>query len=715
MKKWLMILLAVGFLIFFINYLSALSDPSATYCENLGYTYEINNTANGDIGICVISENVKLDAWSFFEGKIGQQYSYCTKKGYSTKTITDGKNAYSEDYAACGIQNNSGFLGFLFAKTDYKSVSDLMNISEDLGDLNSVPVVSSNTKTIITNNSIPSSFDWRNYSGFDFVTPVKNQGSCGSCWAFATVGGVEAKIKIVRNDSSFDVNLAEQDLVSCGVPLGFYIGAGGCAGATLEDPLDYIKNTGIVDQACFPYSSSDEACSDKCFSADKRLWKIDDYGYVPPSQNSIKEYLVSKGPIIVSISVGNGGWNGDVYMCNPGTSNHAVVIVGYNDTGRYWIVKNSWGSNWNGDGYFKIGYGQCNIEATPIYVDLGFNSTQRIDTNNVSVNSGIAEGNYSNLYYKDNLFMNYKCNETNCSYDIQNVFPFSNLSHLTSLDVITYQNSSDGTANLNYMNNNSWSSLGSISQIPYLVKYNLCSSGMECSNLLSAGNILLNYLGTNSTSIDMLYLEAKTYCTDNWTLNDTWSDCQNGTQYKNYYDTNQCWQNVSYINSTETQSCSINNTNTNDTIQNVSFCGDGTCDANESCSFCSIDCGVCPAPAPTPTPAPSGGGSGGSSGGSSSTGKIVTPTPSVSKPKENPPQILLQNQTTSEPVVQAETKKSFSLTGLIVSVQNSPSFKIVLCFIVGCGMIVVMYLVRKEKFSKKTIHRNMMRVKGKSK
>jgi len=772
-----MILFAISFLIFFMSYLSALSNPSAAYCENLGYVYEINQTTNGDVGICAISENVKLDAWSFFEGKVGQQYSYCAKNGYSTKTISDGKNAYSEDYTVC-----------VNSATKTTPVDELMNFSEKLisdklpsEEMKKFSSVSNVMKRMIANliaslltgnvvssftAKFPQNFDWRNQNG-NWLTPVKNQGSCGSCWAFATVGDAESKIKIARNDSNFNIDLSEQDLVSCGVPLGFYGGSfGGCAGATLEDPLSYINNTGITDEACFSYTSSDESCSNKCSSANKRLWKINNYGYIPLNRQDMKNDIITKGPIIVGIYMA-GSFVDGIYTCvNPGSNlNHAVVIVGYNDTGKYWIAKNSWGSNWNGDGYFNVGYGKCNIETYPMFVDLQINSTQRINTNNISINSGIAEGNYSDLYYLDNLFMNYKCNETNCSYDIQNAFPFSNFPHLTSLDVITYQNSSNGEASLNYLNNASWSSLGTISQIPYLVKYNLCSSFTECSNLLFNGNVFLKYLGTSSTSVDLLYLEAtKTYCTDNWTLDANWSSCQiNDTQYKNYYDANQCYQNASYINRTETQfcdyclpnwtaneicnpdnssttwyndsnscflktnlssdlqgmpinqtipnSCSLNNS----TIENVSFCGDLTCNVNENCSSCSADCGVCPAPTPEPTPPAPSAPSGGGGGGSAPITTAVASNPTANNTNSPKVSSSVPNQTVNESVIKIENKKPFSLTGLIVSVQNNSSLRIILMFIIAFGTIIAFFLIRKEKFSRRNVHKNMMRVKGKRK
>ena len=830
MKKGLMIFLFGLFFIILINFISALSNPSAVYCESLGYNYISNSIPDGEVGICEVSENVKLNAWDFFEGKIGQQYSYCAKNGYSTKTINDGKNAYSEEYAACITDNSANKKEPLSVN---KSVTDLMNFSEKLSS-DKLPsdeikkfssfsnvikrMIANMIRVLLTGNAIgsfnaelPPNFDWRNYNGFNWVSSVKNQGACGSCWAFATVGDVESEIKIARNDSNFDVDLSEQDLVSCGVPYGFYSGAGGCEGATLEDPLNYMNNSGITDEGCFSYTASDSSCSNKCSSFDKRLWKIDNYGYVPLTQQDMKNYIVTKGPIIAGIYMA-GSFVDGVYTCtNPGGSlNHAVVIAGYNNTGNYWIVKNSWGSNWNGDGYFKVGYGKCNIETYPMFVDLQINSTQKINSNENIVYSGIAEGNYGDLYYKDNLSMNYKCNDSNCSYDIQNAFQLG-LSKILSLDAITYQNSSDGKASLNYLNNASWENLGFISQIPYLVKYNLCSSLLECSNVLSTGKVFLRYFSQNSTSIDLLYLEARASCFDNWVLNDSWTDCEaNDTQYKNYYDLNQCYQNISYMNRTESQYCDYcvpsitqinsscrisdnfvswyndsnkcyqqtglegDNTPNNQTlscdycapnwtaneicnsdnsstiwysdsnlcfsmtnsssdlvgkpdnqtllnscsfnstiIENVSaFCGDGICNDNEDCSSCSLDCGVCPAPIPT-----SSGSGGGGGGGESNQNSILTSKTTVNETSSNNiNSINPASQSVNESVnLKENDKKQFSLTGLIVSVQNNKSVRIILMFVIAIGGIAAFFLFRRYKFSRKHIHKSMVKIRRKRK
>jgi len=206
----------------------------------------------------------------------------------------------------------------------------------------------------------PESFSWHNIDGNDWMTPVRNQGSCGSCWAFAAVGAVECKINIEENDPTLDVDLSEQHLVaSC------CSNCGDCGGGYPTAALKYIQRTGIPDEACYPYKARNGACS-PC--SDYEPYTITKYGFVNNDIDSFK-YALQKGPLVVVMRVSEdwfyykGGiyepsWTSDKF----GWANHAVVLVGWQDvasidTGGYWIVKNSWGSGWGEDGYGKVKYG----------------------------------------------------------------------------------------------------------------------------------------------------------------------------------------------------------------------------------------------------------------------------------------------------------------------------------------------------------------------
>jgi C1A family cysteine protease/putative hemolysin len=516
----------IGLLIvLLIGFASALSNPSAVYCEELGYTYNLEHES------CKVSERIELNAWDFFEGKIGQEYSYCAKKGYSIKTMDDGNNSFSSEYAVCGVKFTKG----IFGKTEFKTMSDMMNLS--LEDFHELPAATETGKDIL--GDAPSSFDWRNYN---MTTSVKNQASCGSCWAFAAVGGMEAKIEIERNDTIFDADLSEQDLVSCGVPLGYYGGHdGGCDGASLDDPLNYIRDTGITDEECFSYTATDSACTEKCNSSSRRNWKINNWTAISSSQ--MKSYLVERGPLVASLDVSDATWDNGIARCSIlNYSDHALVIVGYNDTGQYWILKNSWGNTWNGDGYFKMGYGECNIEDDVYSIGWSFEPATKVIVNNVS---GNWTGNYSDFNSKDSVSAFYNGNATTLF--------FANLSKIVGIDVIAYQNSTG--ANLTFYNSGTWTSLGVISQLPYLIKYNLCNSFSQCNTLLSSSkNITLRY--GNATSIDLLYIDSRLNCSDNWTANSTWTACNiSDRQTSSYYDSNFCYSNTTLNNTIAERNC----------------------------------------------------------------------------------------------------------------------------------------------------------------
>jgi C1A family cysteine protease len=352
------------------------ADPAAAYCRDLGYTYEVVSTSEGQHGVCVLPDSSRCDAWGFLEGKCGQAYSYCAKQGYDLEIRSDGNNPLSRQYSVC-VQDQA----------QIGAVTGLMRLSEEatkgVSAVQQSPSPASEPPSAgLDSVAVPSSFDWRNYNGQDWMTSVKDQGGCGSCWAFSAVGIVEPAYNISTGNPNLDLDLSEEYLVSdC-------LTGQNCCGGWTGTALSFIRDSGISDEACFPYADgssctcssscgtnctyrgsgqcSDRTCSNRCADWSSRLTRIQSAGSVAASVSSIKEALVEKGPLSVAMGIlgGVGGhWDGDIYRCTDDSSiNHGVVIAGYNDAGGYWIVKNSWGSSWNGDGYFKVGYGECAIE-----------------------------------------------------------------------------------------------------------------------------------------------------------------------------------------------------------------------------------------------------------------------------------------------------------------------------------------------------------------
>jgi putative hemolysin len=159
-----------------------MADPAAVYCNELGYVYEIVGTDDGQHGVCVLPDGSKCDAWGFLEGTCGQSYSYCARQGYDLITKADGENALSREYSIC-----------IRGQQEIGPVTELTSLSEKASK-GAAPVqqAPSAPEEGTPPQSLPASFDWRNQNGRDWMTSVKDQGSCGSCWAFSAVGVVEA-------------------------------------------------------------------------------------------------------------------------------------------------------------------------------------------------------------------------------------------------------------------------------------------------------------------------------------------------------------------------------------------------------------------------------------------------------------------------------------------------------------------------------------------
>jgi len=217
--------------------------------------------------------------------------------------------------------------------------------------------------------ALPDTLDWRDYEGGDWITPIRDQESCGSCWAFGSVATIEAHMAYYENLSNPQIDLAEQQLLSCAFNLG-------CSGGGFTNvAFSYAEKTGLVDEECFPYQAEKVSCAQKCADWQQRAQKIQGWQIVSllPNKNKIMDAL-QNGPVATSFIVYDDFYyySGGVYTTVIGyaTGMHVVSIVGYNKAQRYWICKNSWGDGWGEDGYFRIrwGAGQMGLfTVLPVY------------------------------------------------------------------------------------------------------------------------------------------------------------------------------------------------------------------------------------------------------------------------------------------------------------------------------------------------------------
>ncbi|XP_047312069.1 vignain [Impatiens glandulifera] len=198
--------------------------------------------------------------------------------------------------------------------------------------------------------NIPLSMDWRKKGA---VTPVKDQGQCGSCWAFSTIVGVEGVNQIKTQKL---VSLSEQELVDCDRSKN-----SGCSGGLMDLAFEFIKeNGGITSEEDYPYLAADGVCDNSKLTS--HVVTIDGYEDVPVNDEKALLKAAANQPISVAIDASGSDfqhYSEGVYTGGTcGTElDHGVAIVGYGATllgKKYWIVKNSWGTDWGEKGYIRM-------------------------------------------------------------------------------------------------------------------------------------------------------------------------------------------------------------------------------------------------------------------------------------------------------------------------------------------------------------------------
>lgn len=202
---------------------------------------------------------------------------------------------------------------------------------------------------------VPDELDWRQVPGR--VSRVKDQANCGSCWAFASTGALEGQESVRKHVSSI-IELSEQNLVDCVKK------ASGCGGGWMKDAFESVRTEGGIDtEQSYPY----EAETNKCRFNPKNVAFNDSGAAILPTadEQKLKEVVAKFGPVSVAIDADNPFflfYSGGIYYSNGCKTeaislDHAVLVVGYGTDpkkGDYWIVKNSWGSDWGEHGYIRM-------------------------------------------------------------------------------------------------------------------------------------------------------------------------------------------------------------------------------------------------------------------------------------------------------------------------------------------------------------------------
>jgi KDEL-tailed cysteine endopeptidase len=196
--------------------------------------------------------------------------------------------------------------------------------------------------------TLPASVDW-NATGQ--VSQVKNQGQCGSCWAFSAIGAVESVLAITTGQV---IEFSEQQLVDCSTSYGNE----GCNGGLMNLAFQYVTDNGIVQESDYPYKAADQTCNVPAGVATAR---ISGYRNVTANSSDTLMSAVAKNPVSVAVEADSSVFqlykSGVVTSDACGTNlNHGVLVVGYGIINKqeFWLVKNSWGPAWGDQGYIRI-------------------------------------------------------------------------------------------------------------------------------------------------------------------------------------------------------------------------------------------------------------------------------------------------------------------------------------------------------------------------
>lgn len=281
---------------------------------------------------------------------------------------TDGvhccPNGYTCDLAAgtCNTGDVMMALAKKFTAMEHKHKSKpLLGGSDEL-------FTESESESIDSDNW-PFDLDWRSKG---YVTPVKNQLSCGSCWSFSATGALEGAL---MKSSGKLVSLSEQNLVDCSRAYGNM----GCNGGLMDDAFKYVmENGGLDTEASYPYEGQDLECR---YNATNSAVKVKSYvDVIAGSEAALKKDCTNNGPISIAIDAGHRSfqfYSTGIYdepECSSTQLDHGVLLVGYGREGyfgdKYWLVKNSWSEHWGLAGYIKMTKdknNQCGVASSASY------------------------------------------------------------------------------------------------------------------------------------------------------------------------------------------------------------------------------------------------------------------------------------------------------------------------------------------------------------
>ncbi|CAF1438778.1 unnamed protein product [Adineta steineri] len=328
---------------------------------------------------CVLTYNKTRDQqWSLWKDTHKKNYS--TAEESVRRAVWENNTEMIEEH---NLQADLGIYTYWLGMNQYGDLTVNEFVQKYTGLIGNMETKYNQVRQVFVSNStvsLPDSVDWRNQN---VVEAVKDQGGCGACWAFSAVGSIESAYAIKTGTL---VSLSEQQLVDCSGGQRNY----GCGGGTMDHAFVYvITASGIETESSYPYTAVDQTC---VFNPTETTVQVCDFVDIASGDEvALQQAVATIGPISVAIDAGrssfqfyqSGVYNEPTCLQRIFELDHAVLLIGYGTDGNhdYWLVKNSWSTDWGDQGYMKMTRNQnnqCGIATAASYPIICSTNTQPV-------------------------------------------------------------------------------------------------------------------------------------------------------------------------------------------------------------------------------------------------------------------------------------------------------------------------------------------------